>query len=253
MNKFLSVILIVFVVILGNASSLMANGISFYERIAIEENGKLNFIVLTHDNLPDSQRRILACQSNRHLCALEIINTLEKELVSQQTRNMKAWKHFLIGTVHFEQQNFKKALEAYQKATKNSTDPALKSAAMHRIVDIYLILRDMKSTINSLKILNDQFPTYKAYDRIFVTYPWSLCDPAWWVCIEPTSISKLRASIPIFEEIKEKQIKLKSLLSEELHNKDEYVQTSIQLGKLYEKICPIDTMFDRVCPDALKI
>ena len=255
MNRSQTAILLLLVANLATAATSMANGVSLYQRIAVEESGKLSFLVADHDDLPQSQRVLLACNPVRNPpCVSQVLEALERELLSQDTPNMKAWKHFLIGTVHFQRRAFNDALVWYESAIEQADDQAFRAAIVHRTIDIHLILHDPESALATLQELRVQFPDYNRYNMALSTYPNSLCDHAWFTCQEPTAVKKLMASVAVFESTAKNQRKLTTISTNSSHDEhDDYVQTALDLATSYEKVCPKGTIYDRVCPDALEM
>lgn len=241
------------ILILFLANSAFANGISLYEREAIVKDGKLQFQIPDRKDLPDSQKKILSWSWWDKSCISEALILLEKEFENENDPDLKAWKLFLIGTIYFEQKDFKNSITAYTKALEYVSDTSLKSATLHRLLLVHIILRDTDSALGTLDTIRNAFPNYNFYDETFTTYPHCLYDPAWLPCTDVPSIKQIVEWIPILKQIKITREKRELLSKTKLLNVIEYVQASIELGKLYEEICLDRTIFDTVCPDALRI
>jgi len=230
------------------------NGISFYAREAVIKNDSISFDIPDKKYLPISQKKILSCASfSNESCISESLILLQNEFRNLYNANSKAWKLFIIGTVHFEIRNFKESLKAYKQTLKYVSDPTLKAATLHRILFIHIILRETDPAIKTLKTIQDLFPTHNFFDRTFITYPDSLCDPAWLACTQVPSIQEIISFKPVLQKIKRIKNEREFLSKSKKKKLAEYVKTSVELGRLYEKICPDQTIFNTVCPDALMI
>ncbi|MFX0185472.1 MAG: hypothetical protein ACFE95_20505 [Candidatus Hodarchaeota archaeon] len=250
-------LLIAFIISICFAGAAFANGHSFYQRIATEKDGKLSFDVAESKDLPESQRIILSCSmqpfDKKALCAEKAVNELRKEAEKEKNPSIKAWKLYLIGTVYFEAKDFDRSLAAYNDALARMTDDKFRASTIHRIIIIGIMKRDADNALKMLDKLEKEYPEYRDYDRIFSTYPASICDPAWNSCAELPPVQTMIQWKPVLKGIESTAHDIRSLESKQALVGDAYVETYTQLGKLYEEACPVMTMFDRVCPDALNI
>ncbi|MDH3974303.1 MAG: hypothetical protein OEV42_08490 [Deltaproteobacteria bacterium] len=250
MKRLFIISLVVYMATLLAASSSNANGFSFYQKIAVEKDNSLIFEMVDQSKLPRSQQLLLSCNRySKPTCVDTILETLEEELSSMKTPALMGWKHFLLGRVYFENHDFENSLTSFTKALEFVKEDRMKAAIFHHILINHLILRDIKSSLKTLKTIQTLFPDYNHYDQTFYTYPYSLCEPAWENCTELMSVSRISKAQPLLKEIESYQAKLKTTKA----HSDEYIVTSTELGKRYEKICPLNSMFNRVCPDALDI
>lgn len=98
--------------------SAFSNGIiSFYERYAVEQKGTLEYVTGPNE-LPLSNRILLSCRDRTDsygTCTSRAIQTLKSELVAEKSSNLKAWKLFLLGNVHFETNHLQEALEFFRE------------------------------------------------------------------------------------------------------------------------------------------
>ncbi len=249
--------LIALIISICFAGAAFANGHSFYQRIATEKDGKLSFNVAESNNLPGSQKIILSCSmqpfDKKALCAEKAVNELRKEAEKQKNPNIKAWKLYLIGTVYFEIKDFDKSLAAYKDALALMTDDKFRATTIHRIIIIGIMERDADNALIMLDKLKNEYPDYRNFDRVFSTYPASICDPAWNSCTDLPPVQTMIRWKPVLKGIESTTHDIRSLESKQALVDDAYVEAYTKLGKLYEEACPVMTMFDRVCPDALNI
>lgn len=250
-------LLIAVILSLYFAATTFANGHSFYERIASEKDGKLLFEVADSEDLPESQKIILSCRreplDNMALCVEKASNELRKEAANEKSANIKAWKLYLIGTVYYEVKDFDKSLTAYKNALPLMTDNSLKATTIHRIIIITIMERDAHEALKMLGKLVKEYPNYRNFDGIFSTYHASICDPAWNSCADLPPVQTMIQWEPALKGIESTMRNIKLLESKQALVDNAYVETYTKLGKLYEEACPIKTIFDRVCPDALKL
>ncbi len=250
MKRVLVISVFTYVLIFFSSAISYANGYSFYEKLAIEKNNKLAFEMVDKSSLPSSQQLILSCNRYRSAsCLPSVLDALKEELSKEKSLGLKSWKRFLLARVYFESRNFKDSLSAFNETLKIVRDDRLKAATLHNILVVNLILRDVKASMESLTAIEKQYPDYNFYERNFSTYPYSICEPAWENCTELISVSRISKLRPVLKEIEVHQKRLNSTKG----TGDEFITISTELAKRYEKICPLNSMFNRVCPDALEI
>jgi hypothetical protein len=232
-----------------------ANGISFYQRIAVVKEGKLSFVEAKPSALPASNRAILVCARKgvrqAAKCASGALAALKREAAQVHEPNLQAWKRFLAGTVQFQVHHFDEAVTALKQADGLAQDSALKLAIRHRLLGVYRAKAEMKSLLQLLAEIRRASPAYKHMDRIFDTYPEDLCNVAWHECNVPTDIATLQSARPVMERIATLQGKVRTLpVAKDVQA---LVPSALELARSYEKFCPMATIYQVVCPAALEI
>jgi len=256
-------ILNVFALLLVSVCPVFADGISLYTRNAIEKDGELSFPVESKKGKPAFNEAVLKCISplwahkgtpiSQEACITKLFKSPTLGIDAEKSGNLKAWKWFIVGTAYFELRDFSNATNAFEKTFSLASDSKLKPAALHRLICTQLILRNQGAALKLLDTMKKSFPKYNEYDETFETYPYCLCDHSWINGLHLTSISELEKLRPIFTDTAKAQEKIKLLSSNKDVTASDIINAQVELAKLYEKYCPIQTMFERICPDAVSI
>ena len=100
----------------------------------------------------------------------------------------------------------------------------------------------MDETLQGLDTLLANFPDYDEYDPIFLIFPSWVPDP----------IHEIARQREVFIRTRETQRAL-AQVSKSQKTRQEYVRLAISLGQLYDQVCPMKTLHEVVCQDALEI